>query len=96
MEPPRQRHEPDASAQHFEIAVVTGSLTKERFPGCGVLFRGADGHPWLLFAGWLHAGRVVRWDLVSGERWGFDSPEGGPDTPNAVVTTDGRVRLIEA
>jgi hypothetical protein len=84
-----------AAEQQFEFAVVSGNLAKDRFPGCGVLFRHGDGRPWLLFGGWLHTGRVDRWDLVTGERWGFDSPEGGPETPNAMVTVDGCVRLIE-
>jgi hypothetical protein len=83
-----------ASAAHFDEAVVSGWLAKERFPGCGVLFRGDEGEPWLMFGSSLHG--VGVWDHVSGDRWGDDSPEGGPDEPNAVVTDDGRVRLDDA
>jgi hypothetical protein len=92
---PNVQNRAAAANEHLEVAVVSGWLAKDRFPGCGVLFRHGDGRPWLLFGGWLHTGRVDRWDLVTGERWGFDSPEGGPETPNAMVTVDGRVRLIE-
>jgi hypothetical protein len=83
------------SAAPFDVVVVSGWLAKERFPGCGVLFRGDEGKPWLWFGGSLHGGRVRVWDRVSGERWGDDSPEGGPDEPNAVVTVEGRVLLDE-
>jgi hypothetical protein len=83
------------SAAHFDVAAVSGWLAKERFPGCGVLFRGDEGEPWLWFGGSLHEGRVRAWDRVRGERWDEDSPEGGPDGPNAVVTVEGRVRLDE-
>lgn len=84
-----------AAAADFDRAVVYDWLAKETFPGCGVLFRRENGKPWLLFGGQLHAGRVDTWSIAGGERWSFDSPEGGPETPNATVTSDGRVRLIE-
>jgi hypothetical protein len=93
--PTNRRSRAIESAAHFDVAVVSGWLAKERFPGCGVLFRGDEGEPWLWYAGSLHEGRVRVWDRVSGEGWGEDSPEGGPDGPNAVVTVEGRVRLDE-
>jgi hypothetical protein len=84
-----------AARQHFEIAVIAGWLAKDRFPGCGVLLRHGDGQPWLSFSSQLHAGWIDQWGIMSGDHWGFDSPEGGPDAPNALVSADGRVRLIE-
>jgi hypothetical protein len=84
-----------AEIRYFEAAVVYGWLAKERYPGCGVLFRHGDGQPWLSFSSQLHSGRIDRWDVASGHHWGFDSPGGGPEAPNAVVTADGRVRLID-
>jgi hypothetical protein len=82
-----------AAGWNFDMAIVSGWLAKERFPGCGVLFLRSDGKPWLSFSGWLHQGRVDTWDLVSGKAWRSDSPEGGPENPNAIVTDWGRVRL---
>ena len=84
-----------AAAAGFDGAVVAGSLTMETFPGCEDPFRGSDAEPWLVFMGpgQLHTGRVERWDLVTGRKRGSDSPDGGPETPNATVTDDGRVRL---
>ena len=84
-----------AAKEHFEVALVSGWSAKDRFPGCGVLFRRGNGQAWLSFSSQLHSGRIERWDVVAGEHWGFDSPEGEPDTPNAVVTAGGHVRLIE-
>ena len=83
------------SAAHFDVAVVYGWAAKEIFLGCSLLLRSERGKPWLLFGGQVSEGRVDPWDLVAGERWGFDSPEGGPETPNACVTDDGHVRLEE-
>lgn len=76
------------------MVVVYGWLAKQRYPGCAVLFRGAAERPWLLFGGEFHDGDVVFDGMTGGERWGIDSPEGGPETPNAVLIGDGRVRLI--
>jgi hypothetical protein len=92
---PNVQNRAAAANEHLELAVVSGWLAKDRFPGCGVLFRRRDGQAWLPFSSQLRAGRVDDWDVVSGDHWGFDSPEGGPETPNAMVTADGRVRLIE-
>jgi hypothetical protein len=84
-----------AAEQGFDAAVVYGWLAKQRYPGCAVLFRGAVGDRWMTFGGELHDGDVGFDSIVRGERWGFDSPEGGPEVPNASVSDQGDVRLLE-
>jgi hypothetical protein len=93
--PSNRRNRAIESAAHFDAAVVYGWAAKEIFLGCSVLLRSECGKPWLLFGGQVSERRGDPWAVVSGERWGFDSPEGGPETPNASVTDDGHVRLDE-
>ncbi len=83
-----------AAEQGHDAAVVYGWLAKERYPGCAVLFRGAVGDRWMAFAGELHGDDAGYDSIVRRERWGFDSPEGGPDVPNATASPDGGVRLL--
>lgn len=77
----------------FDRAAVTGSLSKDRFPGCGVLFVERAREPWILFVAWVPEQGPAHWDRVDGENWGIDSPEGGQSEPNATVAGDGRVIL---
>jgi hypothetical protein len=83
-----------AAASRAAMAVVDGSTNKAGQRGCAVtVLQGAE-EPWVSFATTLDQLQQVpgMWFLVSGARWGTDSPE--PEKqPNATLRPDGTVAL---
>jgi hypothetical protein len=77
----------------FQRAVVYRWTDKAEDDGCGVLFISRAGGEWSLFGGVVLDDRVREWSRVSGERWGQDSPEGGPTEMNASVLPGGQLSL---
>ena len=77
----------------FGGATVYHWTDKAEDDGCAVLFVSRSGGEWILFAGVVVGDRVREWSRVSGERWGQDSPEGGPIDVNASVLPGGRLLL---
>jgi hypothetical protein len=53
----------------------------------------AQGREWVLFAGVVANERIADWSRDAGDRWGDDSPEGGPTDPNVVVLPGGLVSI---
>lgn len=77
----------------FERAIVHRWTDKAKDDGCGVVFVSRPGGEWSLFGGVVLDDRVRHWSRVSGNRWGQDSPEGGPTGMNATVLAGGRLAL---
>jgi hypothetical protein len=77
----------------FERATLYHWTDKAEDDGCGVLFVSRPRGEWILFGGVVVGDRVRVWSRASGERWGQDSPEGGPTETNASVLPGGRFLL---
>ena len=83
-----------AAASRAAMAVVDGSTNKAGQRGCTVTVLEGAGRPWVLFATTLDQLQQSpgMWFVVSGARWGTDSPE--PEKPpNATLRADGTVAL---
>jgi len=82
--------EPPADlSEGFDEAIVYRWTDKAGDDGCGVIFHSGRGSEWVIFGGVVDDGRVGHWSRVVGERWGEDSPEGGPTEPNVTVLPGG-------
>jgi len=67
--------------------------------GCGVVIVSRTTGAWTIhFIVLARAGKALpgtRWDAVSGQEWGEDSPEGDvPEAPNAALNPAGRIISI--
>jgi hypothetical protein len=80
-------------AGRFSVAVVGSGTDKAGDDGCSVTFISDPGLEWVQFGGVVRNERVATWSRVAGERWGDDSPEGGPEEPNVVVLPGGLVTV---
>jgi hypothetical protein len=76
-------------SDRFDEAIAYRWIDEADDDGCGVVFVSGDGRPWTIFGGVVADDRVEHWSRVDGERWGEDSPEGGPTEPNVVVLPGG-------
>ena len=84
----------EASEVGLRYAIVDGWVAKDQYPGCAVTFLDREGGPWLIFGRFMSPEAApYEWDLVRGERWGSDSPEGPDTTINAMVRPNGTVVL---
>jgi hypothetical protein len=83
-----------AAASRATLAVVDGSTNKAGQRGCTVTVLDGAAKPWVSFSTTLDQLRQVpgMWFLLSGARWGTDSPEPEKAT-NATLRPDGAVAL---
>ena len=80
----------------FPLATVRGAgPNKAGEPECAVILRESGNGPWVLAGAELLPDTSVVWGpIVSGVRYGTDSPTGGvSDAPNASLQPDGRLSL---
>ena len=80
-----------SSADPDVDVIVYGSVNKAGQHGCSVTLTAGRGRPWSAYHRVLLPGST--WDVVNGSRWGIDRPDGPPDTPNARMSSEGRLAL---
>ena len=85
---PAVRHVP-----HAVGVIVSGWTDKAGDRGCAVVVVEANDGRWTSYSSVSKSG-AIRWDAVSGNAWGSDSPEGGPTGFNASVTEHGSITLL--